>query len=589
MSESLGEEIERLRKRLERERRARQEAEAIAERGTRLLYERAQGMQLLYTIADASSRATSVEAAIQVALDALCAYTGWPVGHAFTVTKNAPYPLVSMKLWHLDNAELFAVFREASDNISFQPGEGLPGRVLASGESVWVRDVTEESNFPRGQVAREAGLRGAFAIPVLVGNNVVAVLEFFAREFAQPDQNWLDVAAQVGTQVGRTFEREARHEADRANRAKSEFLSRMSHELRTPLNAILGFGQLLELEDISPEQRDSVRHILKGGRHLLDLVNEVLNISRIESGHMHFSPEAVHLGDVIRETVDLIRPLAAQRNIPVIGPSTNVDDRHVLADRQRLKQLLLNLLSNAVKYNREGGSVNVECTETGGLIRLNVHDTGTGIPAHKLQRLFRPFERLGAEQGTVEGTGLGLALSKRLAELMGARIGVETALGKGSTFWVEFEVTANPLEVADAAEAPVETTQPPVQPERTVLYIEDNFSNLQLIERLFARRPNLKLLAAMQAGLGLDLAVQHLPDMLLLDLNLPDMSGLEVLARLRTNPHTCEIPVVVISADATTGQISRLLAAGAAAYLTKPLEVPKFLATIDEVLARRNA
>ncbi|MDB6148907.1 MAG: Histidine kinase [Chthoniobacter sp.] len=582
-------ELERLRKRNDRERRTRQQAEAIAEQGTRLLYERGQQMQLLYLIADASSRAGSVEAAIQVAIDELCAYTGWPIGHAYLVGDDPLHPLVPTTLWHLDNKEQCEAFCAATEQLKFRRGEGLPGRVLESGSPVWLADVTQDDNFPHAEQARNAGVVGAFAIPVLAGNSVVAVLEFFSREVADPEESWLEVTAQAGVQLGRTFERHARDQADRANRAKSEFLSRMSHELRTPLNAILGFGQLLEMDNISDGQREEVRHILKGGRHLLDLVNEVLDISRIESGHMHLSPEPVRVSEVLKEAIDLIRPLAAQRRIPITGSAATLCDRHVLADRQRLKQVLLNLLSNAIKYNREGGSVNVECSEIEGRLRFSVSDTGVGIQVDKLAQLFQPFERLGADRGPIEGTGLGLALSKRLAELMGGSMGVESTAGRGSTFWVEVALADCPVQTAAARFRHAEAPRPEATHQHTVLYIEDNLSNLRLVERLLARCCSVKLLASMQAGLGLELAAQHLPDLILLDLNLPDMTGHEALVHLLSDPRTCAIPVVVLSADATLGQIDRLLAAGATAYLTKPLDVPQFLATLDKALLRTPA
>jgi CheY-like chemotaxis protein/nitrogen-specific signal transduction histidine kinase len=379
---------------------------------------------------------------------------------------------------------------------------------------------------------------------------------------------------------------QAREEADRANLAKSEFLSRMSHELRTPLNAILGFAQLLEMDSLVPDQHESVEHILKGGHHLLNLINEVLDIARIEAGQLSFSPEPVRVQEVVEESLDLVTPLAAERGIRLSSELVQTFDGHVLADRQRLKQVLLNLLSNAVKYNREGGSVAVACEEVPqGRLRLMVRDTGLGLPPEMLDRLFTPFERLGAERTEVEGTGIGLVLSKRLVELMGGAIGVESAVGQGSTFWVELVQVVGPVaryEQRPDGSAPSAPDAP--RRTRTLLYVEDNLSNLELVQRILSRRPEVKLVAAMQGRLGLDLASQHRPDLILLDLHLPDMRGEEVLRRLRATPETQRIPVVVISADATQGQIERLRAAGAQAYLTKPLDVKRLLTILDETL-----
>ncbi len=379
----------------------------------------------------------------------------------------------------------------------------------------------------------------------------------------------------------------ARQVADAASRAKSEFLSRMSHELRTPLNAILGFAQLLQMEIETPEQRESVQHILRGGRHLLDLINEVLDITRIETGRLHLSPEPVAVADLLRECLDLIQPLAAQRDIR-LHLEALAEERHVQADRQRLKQVLLNLLANAVKYNREGGAVTAACEAApGDRLRLRVSDTGPGIPPALLEHLFMPFDRLGAEQSGVEGTGLGLALTKRLVEAMGGAVGVESALGQGSTFWVELPLAEAPAERAGGTPAEALAPAAAPGPAVTVLYIEDNLSNLRLIERVLAHRPQVRLLPAMQGRLGLDLAREHRPALILLDLHLPDVPGHEVLRHLQGDDRTRDIPVIVISAEATPGQVERLKATGARAYLTKPLNVQELLAVLDETLSRR--
>jgi PAS domain S-box-containing protein len=379
-------------------------------------------------------------------------------------------------------------------------------------------------------------------------------------------------------------ERKLVDEVKRASKAKSEFLSRMSHELRTPLNAILGFGQLLERQKPTEIQRKRIGYILSAGKHLLDLINEVLDISRIEAGRMQLSLEPVCVADALEETLDLMRPLATERSIQ-LSASADIDAGvHVLADRQRFKQVLVNLLNNAVKYTPFFGGVTVSYHVPGNeKVRVLVSDSGPGIPAEKLARLFTPFERLGAEQSAIEGTGLGLALSQRLVDAMGGSIGVESAVGKGSTFWIELPLTKSPLERFPRDRAANGARQPSSEPaSRSILYIEDNLSNLALIEQMLAERPGTALLTSMQGKVGLDLARQHTPDLILLDLHLPDLPGWDVLSQLKADSTTRHIPVVVISADATKRQMNRLMSAGAAHYLTKPLDVNKFFQVLDE-------
>jgi PAS domain S-box-containing protein len=385
--------------------------------------------------------------------------------------------------------------------------------------------------------------------------------------------------------------REAKAEADRANAAKSEYLSRMSHELRTPLNAILGFAQLLELEDLTDEQRENLHYILSAARHLLELINEVLDIASIEAGRLALSLEPVAVADVVAETVSLMRPLADQHQVLLVSPPVACQV-HVLGDRQRLKQILLNLLSNAVKYNRQGGTVQLECGPgVDGRLRVAVADTGPGIPPEVIDQLFVPFERLGGEQTGIEGAGLGLPLSKRLAEAMGGTLEVATTPGQGSRFWVELPAAEGPLQRAErqqALEGPAADPEPEPSTALTVLYIEDNLSNLQLVERVLSRRSGIRLISAMRPQLGLELAAEHGPDLVLLDLHLPDMPGQEVLRRLRAQARTANVPVVVLSADARPTLINELLAQGVRAFLTKPLDVRELLELLDAIAAERR-
>lgn len=380
---------------------------------------------------------------------------------------------------------------------------------------------------------------------------------------------------------------QAKAEAEQANHAKSEFLSRMSHELRTPMNAILGFAQLLELDELSEEQSEGVKHILKAGRHLLSLINEVLEISRIEAGHLNLSLEPVCVGETLLEALSLIRPLAQQRQV-LVHPFESCGC-HIMADRQRLKQVFLNLFSNAIKYNRQGGSVTVGCSSVPGhRLRITITDTGLGILPQDLQRLFTPFERLNATHSAIEGTGLGLALSKRLIETMEGEMGIESTVGEGTTLWIDMPLVEAPLERHERTHVEEQEEKETSGPSRTVLCIEDNLSNLRLIERVLQHQTQVTLLSAMQGSLGIELAMQHQPDLILLDLHLPDMMGDEVLRRLQANPVTRQIPVVMISADATNGQIERLRDAGAVEYLTKPLDVKQFIGVLNENLLERQ-
>ena len=362
----------------------------------------------------------------------------------------------------------------------------------------------------------------------------------------------------------------ARDEALAATRAKDEFLSRMSHELRTPLTAILGFGQLLQLEDLSPDNADSIDHIVTAGQHLLQLINEVLDISQIESGHLSLSMEPILLREVVTEIVSLMSPIAAAHAVSV--EERGLEGLAVWADRQRIKQVLLNLVSNAIKYNRQGGSIVITGSASTDTVALTVADTGVGIPESSLDRLFVPFDRMGATNSGIEGTGVGLSLTKALVEAMAGTIGADSEVGQGSRFWVELP----------AAEFDSRRPSGPKAQKGggVVLYVEDNLASLRMIERLFNGRHE-TLQVSVQGTIALELARELHPVLILLDLHLPDMSGEEALRQLKADPQTASIPVVVLSADVTPGRIDRILDAGAVGYLSKPVDVPRLIAYLD--------
>jgi len=376
--------------------------------------------------------------------------------------------------------------------------------------------------------------------------------------------------------------------AKEANLAKSDFLSSMSHELRTPLGAILGFAQLIESGSPPPTvgQKRSIDQILKAGWYLLDLINEILDLALVESGKLSLSLEPSSLAEVMRECQAMIEPQAQSRGISVAFPAFGTP-YFVKADRTRVKQVLINLLSNAIKYNRAGGKVVVECIAgTPGSIRVCVQDTGEGLAADKLEQLFQPFNRLGREDSVEQGTGIGLVMCKRLIELMGGVIGVESTIGEGSKFWFELQLAADPYPAVSAIK-PAATAQAQVQTTasmRTVLYVEDNPAILMLVEDLLARRPDVHLLAARDGVSGVEIARTARPDVILMDINLPGISGITALKILSDDPATAHIPVVALSANAVPRDIQRGLEAGFFRYLTKPIKIDEFMTTLDAAL-----
>ncbi len=504
---------------------------------------------------------------------------------------------------HLPERGLFVV-RASLDPAGADIGEVVTdddtsspsGYVLHTGQAVIIDDVETERRFKIPDSLRKYGAKSVLCV-LIGGQNpgdprfgVLGASTRQRRVFTRDDQFFLQsmanvLAAAIARHRHEIALRAARDESEKANHAKSVFLSRMSHELRTPLNAILGFGQLLELSPLGQQEILSLSYIMKGGRHLLTLIDEVLDLSRAETGHLHLAPGHVNVGVLVHECVGLVTRLAQPRGI--ICRVDVPDGLSLWADEQRLRQVLLNLLSNAVKYNHEGGTVVVTSEETPpGRLRIKVSDTGPGIPPEGIARLFVPFERLEQEFSEAEGTGLGLVISRRIAEAMGGSLDMESEPGRGSTFWIELPLATPPPVAATAlASTPAEPRLPTPVPRARLLYIEDNLSNLLVVKAMLANcRPHWEFLSARDGHEGLAQAERCLPDLILLDLQLPGINGDAVLVELRSNPLTRNIPVILLSADATPHSRERLLAGGAVDYISKPFKLEDLLDRLDRTL-----
>ena len=430
--------------------RTKELTEEISERklAEQELVNRNELIDLLYRLTAIANEASKMEQGISDCLRVVCEYTSWPIGHIYEISPIDRNLLVPSNIWYLKDEETYRNFKEITMNTKFHIGRGLPGRVLESGVPSWIEDVEIDGNFPRSSMGSNISVKAGFAIPVKVSGQVIAVMEFFSPFIQSEDECLVRVINHAGEQIGRLFERkeierdlrEARDNANSANRAKSTFLSSMSHELRTPLNAIIGFSEFLihhPEDQLSDDQHTYVKHVSDSGHHLLELINEILDLSKIESGNDDLTIDNVDLSSSCSECFDMARVLVEDSDIKLIFPDLKNEKRTIRVDSKRFKQAIINLLSNAIKYNRANGEVVVDFVETGGgMLKITVTDTGHGIPADKMNHLFKPFSRLGAENSGIEGTGIGLVVTQKLVQMMGGQIGVYSKEGEGSTFWI---------------------------------------------------------------------------------------------------------------------------------------------------------
>lgn len=480
-----------------------------------------------------------------------------------------------------------------SEGMEFRNHDTLFGAVLKSGEPVIANDPERDprrGGLPDGHPPLTAFL----GVPLYLGDQLVGMFGIGNRAQGYDDE-LLTALEPVITASARMIEAmqsrrarqdaqiqlaEAKEQAEKANMAKTEFLSSMSHELRTPMNAVLGFAQLLQLNPqvpLHPRQADSVEQILKAGNHLLELINEILDLSRIEAGRVKLDMEDIDPHEVLEDCVNYISPLAKRRDIGLFSDIPPLGRATIHTDRMRFRQVLLNLLSNAVKYNVENGSVRLSVhQDVPGFVRFCVTDTGPGIAVDKQEEIFEPFSRLGAETTDIEGTGIGLTISRKLTQLMEGQLGFESQLGQGSKFWIDLPGAA--VEVVPVQEKRDHNHLPDFpKGMHTVLYVEDNPDNLCLMEEVIAMVDNAKLISAHTGELGVEMAQIHQPEVILMDINLPGIDGFEALRRLRGLNETSDIPIIAISADAMAEDIRRGLAEGFDAYLTKPIDLSQVI------------
>ncbi|MCW9045087.1 MAG: ATP-binding protein [Alphaproteobacteria bacterium] len=699
----------------------------LEERVKAQTYEITEKAKLTNLLADINTAVLShnnLDTLLQHAIDSICSYLNWPIGHIYRWDNQGGGRLTPSDIWHLDPPSKFTSFKTITQKTEFTLGEGLPGRVAQTKGLIWVEDINKDTNFPRATKQDDFNIKSGFGIPVMLFGKVVSVLEFFSPSFVSQKKANTEALNQVALHLQQAAERlksrqalaesqqllslhlentplgfiywdanlkctqwnkaaedifgfskeeilgqygvnfiipkesqedakkfykllttsetsirvvgksitkagnsiycewfltplrndkgemegiaslakditaektleqnlnTAKNEAEKASRSKSEFLSSMSHELRTPLNSILGFSQVMqqsEDEPLSGKQADCVSYIISSGKHLLKLIDEVLDLAKIESDKVQVTLGPLSLEKIVADCIATTQTSARDNQITIINEVSSTNTLNVIADKTRFQQIILNLMSNGIKYNQKGGSLTISCTEReNGQARLTLTDTGKGISEEQQSLLFIPFERLNSENSHIEGTGIGLTITRKLTHLMGGKIGFKSQVGIGSSFWVDLPLTKQtPIETNPRMNTLELPAQDKTQHRYSILYVEDNQANQELVDMAFSLKSNFSLKIAKTAEDGLEIIKGTPFDLILMDINLPGMSGLEALAHLRAQDETKNIPIVAVTAAAMKNDIEKNEVAGFDKYITKPLEIQELFVTVDKLL-----